>query len=35
MEEDIDPARTKLRQTTQKFGGKKVTQSGVNKGKDQ
>ena len=34
MEEDIDPARTKLRQTTQKFGGKKVTQSGVNKGKD-
>jgi len=34
MEEDIDPARTKLRQTTQKLGGLKVTESGFNKGKD-
>jgi uncharacterized protein YpuA (DUF1002 family) len=35
MEEDIDPARQKLRRTTQRLGGKKVTESGVNKGKDQ
>ena len=35
MEEDIDPARKKLRRTTQRLGGKKVTESGVNKGKDQ
>ena len=34
MEEDIDPARTKLRQTTQKLAGEKVTKSGVSKGKD-
>jgi hypothetical protein len=34
MEQDIDPARTKLRQTTQKLGGLKVTESGFNKGKD-
>jgi len=35
MEEDIDPARKKLRRTTQRLGGKKVTESGFNKGKDQ
>ena len=34
MEEDIDPARTKLRQTTQKIAGEKVTDSGISKGKD-
>ena len=34
MEEDIDPARKKLRRTTQRLGGKKVTESGFNKGKD-
>ena len=34
MEEDIDPARIKLRQTTQKIAGQKVTKSGFNKGKD-
>ena len=34
MEQDIDPARTKLRQTTQKLGDLKVTKSGFNKGKD-
>ena len=34
MEESIDPARTKLRQTTQKLGDLKVTKSGFNKGKD-
>ena len=34
MEEDIDPARIKLRQTTQKIAGRKVTESGFNKGKD-
>ena len=34
MEEDINPARTKLRQTTQKLGDLKVTKSGFNKGKD-
>ena len=35
MEEDIDPARKKLRRTTQRLGAKKVTESGFNKGKDQ
>ena len=34
MEEDIDPARKKLRRTTQKLKGEKVTESGVSKGKD-
>ena len=34
MDENIDPARTKLRQTTQKLGDLKVTKSGFNKGKD-
>ena len=34
MEEDIDPARKKLRKTTQKLKGEKVTESGVSKGKD-
>jgi len=34
MEEDIDPARIKLRQTTQKLIGEPVTKSGVSKGKD-
>mgnify|MGYP003127741002 FL=1 len=34
MEEDIDPARVKLRQTTQKLIGEPVTKSGVSKGKD-
>ena len=34
MEEDIDPARKKLRQTTQKLKGEKVTESGVSKGKN-
>ena len=34
MEEEIDPARKKLRQTTQKLKGEKVTESGVSKGKD-
>ena len=33
-EEDIDPARIKLRQTTQKLAGEKVTKSGYSKGKD-
>ena len=30
----IDPARKKLRRTTQRLGGKKATESGFNKGKD-
>jgi hypothetical protein len=34
MESDIEPFRRKLRQTTQKVGGLKVTKSGFNKGKD-
>ena len=34
MEEDIDPARIILRQTTQKLDKKPVTESGFNKGKD-
>ena len=34
MEENIDPVRTKLRQTTQKLGDLKVTKSGFNKAKD-
>ena len=34
MEQSIDPARTKLRQTTQKVAGEKVTESGISKGKD-
>ncbi len=34
MEQDIDPARTKLRQTIQKLKGEKVTESGFSKGKD-
>ena len=34
MEQDIDPARVKLRQTMQKLKGEKVTESGVSKGKD-
>ena len=34
MDENIDPARTKLRQTTQKLGDLKVTKAGFNKGKD-
>ena len=34
MEEDIDSARKKLKQTTQKLKGEKVTESGVSKGKD-
>ena len=34
MEEDIDPARTKLRQSIQKFEGVPVTKSGISKGKD-
>ena len=34
MEEDIDPARIKLRQTTQKLDKRPVTESGFNKGKD-
>ena len=34
MEQDIEPFRRKLRQTTQKVKGEKVTESGVSKGKD-
>ena len=34
MEQSIDPARTKLRQTTQKLAGEPVTKSGFSKGKD-
>ena len=34
MESEIEPFRRKLRQTTQKVGGLKVTKSGFNKGKD-
>ena len=34
MENEIEPFRRKLRQTTQKVGGLKVTKSGFNKGKD-
>tara|TARA_R110002012_G_C11320101_1_gene575707 strand:- start:59 stop:580 length:522 start_codon:yes stop_codon:yes gene_type:complete len=34
MEEDIDPARKKLRNTLQKMDNKPVTESGFNKGKD-
>jgi len=34
MENEIEPFRRKLRQTTQKVGGLKVTESGFNKGKD-
>ena len=34
VEEDIEPARIKLRQTTQKIAGEKVTKSGFSKGKN-
>ena len=34
VEEDIEPARIKLRQTTQKIAGEPVTKSGFSKGKD-
>ena len=34
MESEIEPFRSKLRQTTQKVGGLKVTKSGFNKAKD-
>ena len=34
MESDIEPFRRKLRQTTQKVAGEKVTESGISKGKD-
>ena len=34
MENEIEPFRRKLRQTTQKVGGLKVTKSGFNKAKD-
>ena len=34
MEEDIDPARKKLRNTLQKIDNKPVTESGFNKGKN-
>ena len=34
MEQSIEPARTNLRQTTQKLAGEKVTESGISKGKD-
>ena len=34
MDENIDPVRTNLRQTTQKLAGEKVTESGISKGKD-
>ena len=34
MEESIDPARIKLKQTTQKLKGEKNTKSGITKGKD-
>ena len=34
MEEDIDPARIKLKQTNQKLRGEKITKSGISKGKD-
>jgi hypothetical protein len=34
MESDIEPFRRKLRQTTQKLAGEKVTKSGFSKGKD-
>ena len=33
MESDIEPFRRKLRQTTQKVAGEKVTKSGVSKGR--
>ena len=34
MEEDINPARIKLRQTTQKIVGEPITKSGISKGKN-
>ena len=34
MEQSIEPARTNLRQTTQKMAGEPVTKSGFSKGKD-
>ena len=34
MESEIEPFRRKLRQTTQKLAGEKVTESGISKGKD-
>ena len=34
MEQDIDPARKKFRQTIQKLKGEKVTESGISKGKN-
>jgi pyruvate/2-oxoacid:ferredoxin oxidoreductase alpha subunit len=34
MEQSIEPARTNLRQTTQKLSGEPVTKSGFSKGKD-
>ena len=34
MDRDIEPFRRKLRQTIQKLGNKKITESGFNKGKD-
>ena len=34
MEQSIDPARTKLRQTTQKVADEPVTKSGFSKGKN-
>ena len=34
MENEIEPFRRKLRQTTQKVAGEKVTESGISKGKD-
>ena len=34
MDENIDPVRTNLRQTTQKLAGEPVTKSGFSKGKD-
>ena len=34
MDENIDPVRTNLRQTTQKLAGEPVTKSGFSKGKN-
>jgi hypothetical protein len=34
MEEDIDPSRIKLRQTTQKIADEPITKSGFSKGKN-
>jgi len=34
MEQSIEPARTNLRQTTQKLAGEPVTKSGFSKGKN-